>query len=123
MICFLVGVIIYCVVGFRLTVVRSAAAKEGVTPVNGFTACMYLSLLGSSLFLDMALAALVMHSDHALYMHSYGFGMLIARLLMTLPSVYTISKVRVRFTGGRLLGFYWSSLAALTSCTPLYTLM
>lgn len=91
-VCLIIGVILYCVMGFRLAVVRSTAIKEGITPVNGFIACMYLSMLGCSLLLDLALAIIIIEAEDSA-LHVFGFGMLIARLLMILPSIYIISKV------------------------------
>jgi hypothetical protein len=91
-ICLILGIILWCIAGFRLAIVRTNAVRDGLTPVSGFAACIYLGLLGASLLLDIGLAVVCVIAPLS-DLHIYGYGMLVARLALLLPSIFIISKV------------------------------
>jgi hypothetical protein len=91
-ICLILGIIVWCVAGFRLAVVRTNADRDGLTKISGFAACLYLGLLGASLLLDIGLAVVCIIAPLT-ELHVYGYGILFARMALTLPSVFIISKV------------------------------
>ena len=90
--CVILGTVIWTILGFRLTIVRTNAANEGVTSINGLGCCMYMTTVGTSFLLDLSLAVIcVTASDPGIRV--YGIGLFFGRFFMFLPSVFVISKV------------------------------